>query len=127
MSLTQKVKDQLAESKAQRLVHEGKFDEALEHIKAISSPDRQREFTCLQLFGLASRLAAADGLSEIHITQDRQEYDRFQALVGTGGSKYMLYSNPETGLMEAGCAELVKAYVSSANPLLHYFLILPDK
>lgn len=120
MSLIQKVKNRLAERKAQSLIQEGKFNEALGHVKRISSPNRQREFVGLELIALAARAAAENGLDEIHITADRQEYERFQRLVGIGGKKYMIYINPENGLIEAGHEELVKAFIPSTHPLLEY-------
>lgn len=123
MGIISLLKDRHYASNVQEMTAGGDFNGALGYAKKISSMDLKKKAITMGLLAYAATQAKPG--DEIHITENRQEYDQFTALVEHPTVKYLLWINPETGNIESGLEKFIQQTVDPQNPLVQYLDQLP--
>jgi len=127
MRFAQNIRDNYHDRKASKLISQGAFQGAVDHIKKISSFEKQRHVTFGNLAAYAiSILVKERGSYIVEYAETRQEYERLRALLGQFTSeKIILYRNPETGDIE-GLEDIIERVISPDNLVIKYLKYLSE-
>ena len=119
MGYIQSAMDWYFADKAEMLVGTQALDEAIENMRKISDPEKQRDVAHRTLKDYAIDILAGSEYG-LELIEDREEYEHKRALVGPfNGSRFLLYGNKREGVLD-GLDSVIAVLIPRNNALLRF-------
>ena len=105
--------------RAEMLVEVHALDRAVENMRRISDPEKQRDVAYRTLKDYAINILD-DFEYGVVLIEDREEYDRTRAIAGPfNGSRFLLFGNERDGVLD-GLDSVIDVLIPANNALLRF-------